>query len=475
MVNCILLPLQVHLLLGSSHRNTDNGELFTWGNNSEGQLGLGPLEHTFVPQRADFTKNEDFEIAVSDVDCGERHTIVLSTKGDVFAMGCNEVGQLGTGSGSPQTIVYPKLVDIDTRIRKVAAGISHTLLLTQHGRIYASGDNNGSQLGTGNKAASKVFIEVATGKGITFKKVSAGGHSAAFCEKGALYLWGSGIFGEYQKPTLVGELKFPLKRLAVGHCSGCAIDSKGAMYTWGSNQRGELGTGDAEPRLSPQQIISLRDKRMTSVACGANFVVALGNTLSVEGVYQSKVIQAPVEKDFRISDMPRSGGSAGKSNWQVSKSRSKTRKESQEKVNDPSESVKKASQVQRNALETSLEHSVKKQSYAYERVVSNDAEPSTKTRSDTTKMRDNAGYYAEVKSGNNIARTSMSRTCTYDEVLELNRTEITALEDTVEELKGQIIAQKQAVLYERAAQHELYNTRINEMEICFKDLQEVMI
>lgn len=193
-------------------------------------------------------------------------------------MGSGEFGQLGTGF--LQNEVLPKRLDLYSKIEKISAGESHTLLLTENGKIYAAGSNSTGQLGIGSRKSSLVFVKVSTTENLRFKKVAAGTFSAAFCAKGDLYLWGTGSFGEYLTPKRIGEFKHPLKRLSVGTNFACCIDSKGNVYSWGSNTHGELGTGTLEPKSFPQQILSLQGKRITSVSCGRNFVLALGNTIN---------------------------------------------------------------------------------------------------------------------------------------------------------------------------------------------------
>ena len=63
---------------------------------------------------------------------------------------------------------------------------------------------------------------------------------------------------------------------------GSAIDSKGLLWTWGSNIAGELGTGDNEPKVTPYPVMALKKKKVTQVACGSSFIVALGSNLKKE-------------------------------------------------------------------------------------------------------------------------------------------------------------------------------------------------
>ena len=221
-------------------------------------------------------------------------------------MGSNELGQLGTGCIESEQ--SPTYVDFHTRIRKISAGASHTLVLTENGRIYAAGNNKQGQLGVGSRKSSLAFVRVTAPESLKFKKVAAGSYSAAFCAKGELYLWGTCTFGEFLTPRQIGQFKHPLKRLSIGSDFGSAIDSKGNIYSWGDNSYGQLGTGDYEPRTGPEAISLLQGKRVTAVSCGGCYTIALGNTINNSSHYQTNCSawRSTAEQGFQRSADDRS-------------------------------------------------------------------------------------------------------------------------------------------------------------------------
>jgi X-linked retinitis pigmentosa GTPase regulator len=81
-------------------------------------------------------------------------------------------------------------------------------------------------------------------------------------DNGELYIWGSGIFGEFLSPQRVISLKTPVRDISIGGCFGAAIDINGMVWTWGSNANGELGVGDYDPRTNPFPIVALQGKRV---------------------------------------------------------------------------------------------------------------------------------------------------------------------------------------------------------------------
>ncbi|KAF6200669.1 hypothetical protein GE061_005112 [Apolygus lucorum] len=87
---------------------------------------------------------------VVQVACGLHHTVVLTQSGDVYTFGSNSYGQLGVGDvmirGGP---VQVKLPCIATH---VAAGSNHTVILTSNGNVYTFGSYQKGQLGRGGAA-----------------------------------------------------------------------------------------------------------------------------------------------------------------------------------------------------------------------------------------------------------------------------------------------------------------------------------
>ena len=72
--------------------------------------------------------------------------------------------------------------------------------------------------------------------------ISAGSFSAAISyDSGDLYLWGSGVFGEFLTPHRVKTIKGMAVSVSVGNHFGIAINQDGVAYSWGHNNSGELG------------------------------------------------------------------------------------------------------------------------------------------------------------------------------------------------------------------------------------------
>jgi X-linked retinitis pigmentosa GTPase regulator len=248
---------------------TEDGSVFTWGVGEFGALGTGVSDNSWYPVKALLPRS----MRGLDISCGSRHTGVIveeNTNKTILMTGSGEAGQLGTGKREKEFSFV--VVNAPEEIHQIALGVFHTLLLATSGKIYAMGGNSFGQLGIGSKKSCSRPEKVVLDTFVT--KIACGGHSAAINDKGQLYLWGTGVFGEYLQPTRMSISS--CKNIGIGGSYGIAIDSNEIVYAWGSNSNGELGLGDYDPRITPTSIQALKNKTIKSISCGGSYLLALG-------------------------------------------------------------------------------------------------------------------------------------------------------------------------------------------------------
>jgi alpha-tubulin suppressor-like RCC1 family protein len=175
---------------------------------------------------------------------------------DLWTFGRNRVGQLGS---VPPNTTIPWPVHTVKRWVAVSAGTDHTLALTDRGEVFAWGDNESGQLGTGSTNGSMLPVPVPGLDGVT--AIAAGGqHSLAYRESDhTLWGWGSNSQGQIAQPSAIAmsttpariALSAPLGALAAGGAHSLALDTNGVVYAWGENLLGQLGLGDVDGRFSP--------------------------------------------------------------------------------------------------------------------------------------------------------------------------------------------------------------------------------
>jgi alpha-tubulin suppressor-like RCC1 family protein len=93
---------------------------------------------------------------VTVVSCGQYHSIALTSLGQIFTWGSNQHGQLGLDSTDTlptgnRRVWQPREVKLDgVFFADVSAGGYHTLALTNTGQLYVFGRNDDGQLGLGD-------------------------------------------------------------------------------------------------------------------------------------------------------------------------------------------------------------------------------------------------------------------------------------------------------------------------------------
>jgi alpha-tubulin suppressor-like RCC1 family protein len=144
----------------------DNGELYAFGDNTYGQLGLGRSETSLgktagtIPRLLGPVDLGGPAIAIA---AGGQHAVVLMADMTVRAYGRGESGQLGRGTavnlGGASETVPSKLgpIPLGERAVGIAAGSAHTVILTESGSIVTFGSNSAGQLGQLGPTASATW------------------------------------------------------------------------------------------------------------------------------------------------------------------------------------------------------------------------------------------------------------------------------------------------------------------------------
>jgi alpha-tubulin suppressor-like RCC1 family protein len=177
---------------------TFSGNVFAWGSNAHGELGIGTTSATpiLVPtQVIDSADPSGFLGNVKAIAAGGNHSLALKTDGTVWSWGFNSNGQVGDGTrvdrSSPVQVLG--LNDIES----ICAGSFHSLALRSDGSVFAWGFNEEGQLGIGFFSAdSPTPIQVIGPFGNGFlndiQALGAGlAHSLAVRRSdGAVFAWG---------------------------------------------------------------------------------------------------------------------------------------------------------------------------------------------------------------------------------------------------------------------------------------------
>lgn len=265
-----------------------NGAVWAWGNNANGQLGIGTSGNALLPTQVPGISN-----AIS-VSASLNHTVVLCNNGTLWGWGANESGEVGNGATSPwvtqpQQVITSSGIPM-TNIVATIAGANHTLAIDNQGTLWAWGNNATGQLGNGNASLSSQPLPVAVIQGGSqisgLIAVAAGAsNSFALSSNGSVYAWGDNSTGELgigslsSNPILtavaVPDLSSPM--VAIGNQT--ALGANGSLWTWGDNSQGQLGVGLTGAYATLPLFVNLATAPVLSVTSlsGTNFNVSAGN------------------------------------------------------------------------------------------------------------------------------------------------------------------------------------------------------
>jgi alpha-tubulin suppressor-like RCC1 family protein len=257
----------------SSYALKNDGTVWAWGNNFNGQLGTGDYVQNSYPVRVrDLweTYPEDHLRNVVAIAAGGSHCLALKSDGTLRSWGWNAYGQLGNGTTTQSTFgrkvyssINPVPVEV-TGVIAIAAGDRHSMALKADGSLLIWGHDGSGQLGNGSGDTADKLMPV-TVSGLTdVRTISAGGqYSFVTKNTGAVLAWGAnnngqlglGHFNVAHVPTSVSSL--PSTRHTVGgrgpHAVSIGQDYK--LRAWGANADGQLGRGAASgAQHTPAQV-----------------------------------------------------------------------------------------------------------------------------------------------------------------------------------------------------------------------------
>jgi len=192
---------------GTTANPVNATEVFSWGSDLNGQLGLGLMggnSNTLQPT----PKYCTYGITIKEIACGEDHSAFITQDNFLYSIGNNQYGQLGIGDSSVKFKNSPTLVETFVNneeakgVLSVACGNGHTIISSLTGHVYSWGDSRNGALGLGSVAANQYSP----------LKVS---------------------FEGAESPNIV--------QISAGKSHSLALDGFGRVYSFGSNQEGQLG------------------------------------------------------------------------------------------------------------------------------------------------------------------------------------------------------------------------------------------
>ena len=263
--------------------------LWIWGNNSSGQLGINNTVTRSTPVTT-FAGGNNWKSAAS----GNSHTSAIKTDGTLWTWGTNTNGQLGIGLGASRATPVTTLLG-GNNWKFISCGQFYTAAIKTDGTLWIWGQNTSGQLGNNTITQRSTPVTTFLG-GNNWKSVAcSGSHTVALKTDGTLWTWGSNYAGKLgiNEPTGVSK-STPVttflggnnwKSVACGGSHTVAIKTDGTLWTWGSNVSSQLGTNNLISRSTPVTTF-LGGNNWKSVACGYshNAAIKTDGTLWTWGV-----------------------------------------------------------------------------------------------------------------------------------------------------------------------------------------------
>lgn len=212
------------------------------------------------------------------ISAGYQSTLAVKSDGTLWAWGDNDFGQLGTGNFVARNA--PTQVGTDTNWKEVSCGENHAVAIKTDGTLWAWGDNFFGQLGDGG-IVSMSNIPVQIGSDNDWQTISAGSfHTLALKNSGMLWAWGWNFTGQIGDGTTSDALSpvqlavgSAFKSIGTGAYFSHAIKTDGTLWGWGDNSFGQMGDGTNTVPLFPVQIGT--DTNWKSIDGGDSFALAI--------------------------------------------------------------------------------------------------------------------------------------------------------------------------------------------------------
>ncbi|NXF37502.1 RPGR regulator, partial [Nyctibius bracteatus] len=283
---------------------TEKGNVYAAGGNSEGQLGLGDTEERTTFHLISFFTNQH---KIKQLAAGSYTSAAVTEDGQLFVWGDNSEGQIGLANEA--CVSVPCQVDVGKPVSSVSCGYYHSALITGDGELYTFGEPENGKLGLlpeqlkNNRVPQPVL-------GIMEKvnKVACGGEHTVVLTETDVYTFGLGQYGQLGHGTFIFETSVPksvkhLRRhkicnITCGENHTAVIAENGLMFTFGDGRHGKLGLGEENftNQFDPTLCYNFLRFTVLLVACGGCHMLVFATPrpkgseeILLEDLYESRL------------------------------------------------------------------------------------------------------------------------------------------------------------------------------------------
>ncbi|KAL3990163.1 HECT-domain (ubiquitin-transferase) family protein [Acanthocheilonema viteae] len=257
-------------------------QMYVFGCAGDGQLGFRPNstenddQMILFPQLVYGAPTGEHGVTVKAVASGEKHTLFLADDGKVWSCGSNYNGELGRGGvNKGSCTIYPVHMSSTVSIIQISAGRSHSMAVSDDGRLFAWGSNSHGQL-----AMSCDILISDTPKRVpslpeTVQVTCGASHTVSLNGGGRVFIWGQQPDGRIRHSPAEVEIfvSVPIIQISAGNLFTMALTASGTLYAWGKNEEGQLGDFTNKDVSNPCEVPNINS--VVAVECGDSHSVAL--------------------------------------------------------------------------------------------------------------------------------------------------------------------------------------------------------
>ena len=228
---------------------TETGQVYCWGMNGFGQVGVAGPDHLLDEDMPEAVHVDALE-SIRVLALGGRHACALNDRGQLFCWGANQRGQTGAADIENPTRPGGSL-PLDDRPQKLALGQVHTCALMATGQVHCMGGNELGQIGNGDSNFNDNSSPIANLNGV-LGILATGSTSCAWAADNS-YCWGHHGHGQIlgrmprqnndrtPSPESMHEhLQNTAPTEMLGGGKAVCARIRGAFECWGQDQHGQL-------------------------------------------------------------------------------------------------------------------------------------------------------------------------------------------------------------------------------------------
>ncbi|GIX65130.1 regulator of chromosome condensation repeat-containing protein [Babesia caballi] len=237
--------------------------------------------------------NSANEKRIQQLSVGFAHGALLTCNGSVYTWGARKGTGLAQDGENTETYYEPKLLNhFSTKIKRIACGSNHTLVVTVEGLVFAWGSNDSGQLGLGDLrprgfpehvSTLEYAINVFAGFNNSCCVTTTKHDNFASDEVGAAWVFGAaaggklGLGDECTATVIMTPRKITcitgIYKVVLGNTHTLLLQHEGLVYATGTGADGRLGTGSVEAVTSFTRVKSAL--KFIDIAVGASHSLAV--------------------------------------------------------------------------------------------------------------------------------------------------------------------------------------------------------